>query len=128
MATIFGSTCLCEQSFSLMKYIKSRGHSHLTDEHLEGNLLIAMSKIENVIDRLMKNKIKSLIRPTVIKLFSFNNYANHYLPFLKKQFLYTSLLKVKLIFLIKHLKTVSFTSFSLQLKFRFWNLMAILFL
>lgn len=55
-ATLFGSTYLCEQSFSLMKQIKSRGRSRLTDEHLEGNLRIAVSNIEPDIDRLVKNR------------------------------------------------------------------------
>lgn len=45
-ATLFGSTYVCEQSFSLMKQIKSKERSRLTDKHLEENLLLAVSNIE----------------------------------------------------------------------------------
>lgn len=55
-ATLFGSTYLCEQSFSLMKQIKSKCRSRLSDTLLEGNLRIAISNIEPDIDRLLKNK------------------------------------------------------------------------
>lgn len=39
--SMFGSTYICEQFFSKMKYVKSKGRSRLTDEHLFAQLKIA---------------------------------------------------------------------------------------
>jgi hypothetical protein len=44
--SIFGSTYLCEQTFSKLKYIKSKNRSRLTDLHLENYLQIGLSKLK----------------------------------------------------------------------------------
>uniref|UniRef100_A0A674BUJ9 HAT C-terminal dimerisation domain-containing protein n=1 Tax=Salmo trutta TaxID=8032 RepID=A0A674BUJ9_SALTR len=44
MFVLFGSTYVCEQTFSVMKYNKSRHRSSLTDSHLSAILRIATSE------------------------------------------------------------------------------------
>lgn len=46
MFSAFGSTYLCEQTFSKMKYIKSKYRTALSDKHLKSILLIGTSKFE----------------------------------------------------------------------------------
>jgi 17beta-estradiol 17-dehydrogenase/3beta-hydroxysteroid 3-dehydrogenase/mitotic-spindle organizing protein 1 len=43
MSVLFGSTYVCEQTFSVMKYNKSQHRSALTDSHLSAILHIATS-------------------------------------------------------------------------------------
>ena len=52
----FGSTYVCEQSFSLMKLTKSKHRSRLTDGHLDCALRLAISQIVPNLDELVKEK------------------------------------------------------------------------
>ena len=45
MLVLFGSTYVCEQTFSIMNINKSRHRSKLTDQHLNSILRIATTKI-----------------------------------------------------------------------------------
>ena len=46
MSTLFGSTYICEQTFSGMKVIKTPVRSRLTDEHLHHCLRLAVTRME----------------------------------------------------------------------------------
>ena len=52
----FGSTYVCEQSFSLMKLTKSKHRSRLTDGHKDCALRLAISPIVPNLDELVKEK------------------------------------------------------------------------
>ncbi|XP_050522733.1 general transcription factor II-I repeat domain-containing protein 2B-like [Daktulosphaira vitifoliae] len=54
--TMFGSTYLCEQTFSRMKCIKSKERSRLTDDHLRYLLRAATTKFEPDIKKLALQK------------------------------------------------------------------------
>ena len=54
--SLFGSTYSCEQLFSMMKNVKSKYRSLLTDNHLSGVLRIATSSTRADIDTLCKQK------------------------------------------------------------------------
>ena len=54
MLVLFGSTYICEQTFSVMKFTKSRYRSSLTDEHLSAVLRISTSDIQPDFDSLVK--------------------------------------------------------------------------
>ncbi|KAM8967123.1 general transcription factor II-I repeat domain-containing protein 2-like [Pelodytes ibericus] len=56
MATIFGSTYVCEQTFSRMKHLKSPTRSRLTDAHLHHLLRLAVTNMEQDIDHLISQK------------------------------------------------------------------------
>ncbi|XP_069476356.1 general transcription factor II-I repeat domain-containing protein 2-like [Ambystoma mexicanum] len=56
MATIFGSTYVCEQTFSRMKHLKSPTRSRLTDENLRHLLRLAVTNMEPDIDHLVSQK------------------------------------------------------------------------
>ncbi|XP_042306980.1 general transcription factor II-I repeat domain-containing protein 2A-like [Sceloporus undulatus] len=56
MATIFGSTYVCEQTFSRMKHLKAPARSRLTDEHLHHLLRIAVTNMEPDINHLISQK------------------------------------------------------------------------
>lgn len=43
---LFGSTYICEQTFSVMKFNKSRYRSSITDEHLSAVLRISTSEMQ----------------------------------------------------------------------------------
>lgn len=55
--SMFGSTYICESSFSFLKLIKSKSRSRLTDEHLENLLRIKCCPYEIDIDDVMKNEL-----------------------------------------------------------------------
>ncbi|XP_060137961.1 general transcription factor II-I repeat domain-containing protein 2-like isoform X2 [Zootoca vivipara] len=55
-AAIFGSTYVCEQTFSQLKRLKSSTGSRLTDEHLHHLLRLAVTKMEPDIDYLVSQK------------------------------------------------------------------------
>ncbi len=46
MSTLFGSTYICEQTFSFMKLMKTQMRSRLTDEHLHQSLRLAVTGME----------------------------------------------------------------------------------
>lgn len=54
MLVLFGSTYICEQTFSMMKFTKSRYRSSLTDDHLSAVLRISTSDIQPDFDALVK--------------------------------------------------------------------------
>ncbi|XP_077179280.1 general transcription factor II-I repeat domain-containing protein 2-like [Paroedura picta] len=56
MGTIFGSTYVCEQTFSRMKHLKSPTRSRLTDAHLHHLLRLAVTNMEPDIDHLISQK------------------------------------------------------------------------
>ena len=56
MFVLFGSTYICEQTFSVMKFNKSRYRSSLTDDHLSAVLRIATSDIQPDFDTLVKDQ------------------------------------------------------------------------
>jgi 17beta-estradiol 17-dehydrogenase/3beta-hydroxysteroid 3-dehydrogenase/mitotic-spindle organizing protein 1 len=53
MLVLFGSTYICEQTFSVMKFTKSRYRSSLTDEHLLAVVRISTSDIQPDFDGLV---------------------------------------------------------------------------
>lgn len=54
--SVFSTTYLCEQTFSKMKYIKSKYRSAMTDKHLESILKIGTSNIQPQFDRILAEK------------------------------------------------------------------------
>jgi len=56
MMSIFSSTYLCEQTFSKMKYVKSKYRTNLSDEHLQATLLIGTTKFDANYQDILKNK------------------------------------------------------------------------
>jgi hypothetical protein len=56
MSSAFGSSYRCEQLYSLMKNVKSRIRTRLTDEHLEGRMRIATTEIKHDTGKLLKQK------------------------------------------------------------------------
>jgi hypothetical protein len=54
--SVFATTYLCEQTFSKMKYIKSKYRSTMTDKHLESILKIGTSNIQPQFDRILAEK------------------------------------------------------------------------
>lgn len=54
MLVVFGSTYVCEQTFSVMNINKARHTSQLTDEHLRSLLRIATTKMTPNFDTLAK--------------------------------------------------------------------------
>jgi hypothetical protein len=56
MSSVFGSSCRCEQLFSLTKSVISGTRTRRTGKHLEGCMRIATTEIKPVIERLLKQK------------------------------------------------------------------------
>ena len=56
MLVLFGSTYVCEKTFSIMNINKSRHRSKLTDQHLKSTLRIATTKISPDFDSLAKKR------------------------------------------------------------------------
>ncbi|XP_025420225.1 general transcription factor II-I repeat domain-containing protein 2B-like [Sipha flava] len=56
MISIFSSTYLCEQTFSKMKYVKSKYRTNLSDEHLQATLLIGTTKFDANFQDILKDK------------------------------------------------------------------------
>ena len=46
--SIFGTTYLCEQTFSKMKYVKSSYQANLSDDHLKSILTIDSCNLEHI--------------------------------------------------------------------------------
>ena len=58
MANIFGSTYVCEQLFSKMKFTKNKMRTNLTDDHLNESLRLATSSLNPNIEKLSKEKLR----------------------------------------------------------------------
>ncbi|KAK1176568.1 general transcription factor II-I repeat domain-containing protein 2-like [Acipenser oxyrinchus oxyrinchus] len=56
MCTVFGSTYICEQTFSLMKLNKSKLRSRLTDDYLHDVLWMSVSNFEPNFEKLVAEK------------------------------------------------------------------------
>ena len=56
MAAVFGSTYICEQTFSRMKIVESKTRSRLTDQHLQDLLRLSTSNLTVEIDKLVAGK------------------------------------------------------------------------
>ncbi|XDV11489.1 hypothetical protein PO909_000420 [Leuciscus waleckii] len=56
MLCLFGSTYLCEQTFSLMNLNKSKLRSKITDSHLHNILSLSVSQLQPNLEKLLKNK------------------------------------------------------------------------
>ena len=54
MLALCGSTFICEQTFSMMKFTKSRYRPSLTDDHLSAVLRISTSDVQPDFDELVK--------------------------------------------------------------------------
>jgi len=62
--SIFTTTYLCETSFSLMKFIKSRHRCRLSDEHLSCTLrIMASEKLSPNISKIVERKKRCQISP-----------------------------------------------------------------
>ena len=61
LISVFGTTYLCEKTFSKMKYIKSCYRSSLSDEHLESLLMIGSTNFEPQLDKIIsaRNQVNS---------------------------------------------------------------------
>jgi hypothetical protein len=56
MFSVFGSTYLCEKTFSNMKYVKSKYRTSLSNEHLNSILIIGITKFEPNLTGILSNK------------------------------------------------------------------------
>ena len=56
LCCLFGSTFICEQLFSKLKFIKSINRTRLTDDHLNDVLRIATTDIITDFEKLSKQK------------------------------------------------------------------------
>lgn len=69
--SMFGSTYLCESTFSIMNHVKSKNRNRLTDENLQSLLRISTTnmpiEINEVIDFIKNQKKNNL---------NLNNYQN----------------------------------------------------
>ncbi|GFR20216.1 proteinral transcription factor ii-i repeat domain-containing protein 2a [Trichonephila clavata] len=54
--SVFGTTYLCEKTFSKMKYTKNVYRSKLTDEHLKSLLILGTSKISPQLQTIVSGK------------------------------------------------------------------------
>ena len=53
---LFGSTYICEQTFSRMNYVKCSERSRLTNEHLHSLLRIGVTHFTPNIEKFVKEK------------------------------------------------------------------------
>jgi hypothetical protein len=58
MSTVFGSTYICEQTFSRMKLIKSKFCTRMTNDHLHHCLCLSVSNLPKYINRLLAVKLQ----------------------------------------------------------------------
>ena len=56
MASLFGSTYICEQTFSIMNFNESKWRTTITDEHLSSVLEISTSNYEPKYAKLISDK------------------------------------------------------------------------
>ncbi|XP_023724818.1 general transcription factor II-I repeat domain-containing protein 2 [Cryptotermes secundus] len=62
LISVFGSTYLCEKTFSKMKYVKSQYRSALTDEHLQSIMMIGSTNFDPQFEEMLSKK-KNFIHP-----------------------------------------------------------------
>ena len=53
---MFGTTYVCEQSFSKMKYVKLKHCMRLIDEHLKANLMVGCCTSKPNLEDILKKK------------------------------------------------------------------------
>ncbi|XP_033606233.1 general transcription factor II-I repeat domain-containing protein 2 isoform X2 [Cryptotermes secundus] len=56
LISVFGSTYLCEKTFSKMKYVKSQYRSALTDEHLQSIMMIGSTIFDPQFEKMLSKK------------------------------------------------------------------------
>ena len=56
MFCIFGSTYICEETFSKMNYVKSSHWARLSDEHLQAQLTVMTSNFHVQYDKILQKK------------------------------------------------------------------------
>ena len=56
MLSMFGSTYICESTFSVMKRLKSNARNRLADETLDARLRLATTEVDVDIERLIKDR------------------------------------------------------------------------
>ena len=56
LISVFGTTYMCEKTFSKLKYVKSKYRSNISDEHLQAILMIGNTKFEPDLNEIMKTK------------------------------------------------------------------------
>lgn len=56
MLSLFGSTYLCEQAFSIMNLNKSKHRNTLSNSHLHDIMCLSVSQLQPNINKLIKNK------------------------------------------------------------------------
>ncbi|PNF17745.1 hypothetical protein B7P43_G07069 [Cryptotermes secundus] len=61
LISVFGSTYLCEKTFSKMKYVKSQYRSALTDEHLQSIMMIGSTNFDPQFEEMLSKKTISFI-------------------------------------------------------------------
>ena len=71
--SMFGTTYVCEQTFSRMKYLKSKYRANLSDDHLQSLLMIGVTNFDpNYKDILQQKKNSFIIRiRSCMKIFQF---------------------------------------------------------
>ena len=55
-ASMFGTTYICEQTFSKMKYVKSEHRTRLTDDHLKAIFMVGYCTSKPNVDDIMREK------------------------------------------------------------------------
>ena len=55
MLSMFGSTYICESTFSVMKRLKSNARNRLADETLDARLRLATTEVDVDIERSIKD-------------------------------------------------------------------------
>ena len=63
MASMFGSTYICERGFSIMKHIKSKGRNRLTDDTLFHLMRIGCTKIDIDFQSIVRQQAKPQVSP-----------------------------------------------------------------
>ena len=56
MLSLFGSTYVCEQAFSLLNLNKCKLRNALSDPHLSDILTLSVSELEPDVERILKTK------------------------------------------------------------------------
>lgn len=57
--SIFSSTYLCKQTFSKMKYVKSKYRTNISDEHSQATLLIKTTKFDANYQKFKKKQFQT---------------------------------------------------------------------